>query len=258
MKKILYILAVVVLVIINATPVLAATTVVVSILGVPSYTGGILSFTVTYVSDTEMDLAWTVDGTVANVMVRSKYGSYPVDIPDQFTAPSDGYLVYYGTDLSAVDTSMNFNENAGSIYYKAWAQKADGTWYVTTHTGSKESKEMILIFLAFITLTLTTVGVLGKKPFLDWAAVPFWLITCLYIYMNYTWLAEAQWIFILLGFGMAVGMVFEAIMTQRKESLANLKEDNSLMNEDEENWTDEDVDNEGKNFKLTKVQKKYT
>lgn len=121
---------------------------IITVTNQPSFTAGITSFTVTYVSDTEMDLSWTVNATVANVMVRAKYGQYPADIPDEYTAPSDGYLVYYGSDLSAVDTSMDFNENAGSLYYKAWAQRADGTWYVTTSTGSKESREMLL--LAFL------------------------------------------------------------------------------------------------------------
>ena len=76
--------------------------------------------------------------------------------------------------------------------------------------------------------------------------------------MNYTWLAGEQWLFLLIGFGMSAGMVFEAILTQRKESLANLKEDDQLMNEDEENWTDEDVDKQGKEYKLTKVQKRLS
>jgi len=146
--KVLYILAVVALGILNVTPVLAATTAVVTILGIPSFSGGILTFNVVYVSDTEMDLNWTVGSGVENVMVRAKYGSPPTNPPDENTAPSDGYLVYYGSDLSAIDTSMDFNENAGSLYYKAWAQRADGTWYVTTFTNSQESREMLL--LAFL------------------------------------------------------------------------------------------------------------
>ena len=258
LKKIFLLFVIAAICLLNVTPVLASNTAVVTILGIPIYSGGILTFNVIYVSDTEMDLNWTVGAGVENVMVRAKYGTPPANPLDINTAPSDGYLVYYGSNLSAVDTSMDMNQNGGTLYYTAWAQKLDGTWNLISSSKSEESKEMILIFLGFVTLTLTGFGVLGKKPFLDWASVPFWLITCIYIYMNYTWLAEAQWLFLLIGFGMSAGMVFEAILTQRKESLANIKEDESLMNEDEENWTDEDVDNEGKEFKLTKVQKRYS
>jgi len=148
MKKVLYILAVVALVVLNAVPVLADTTAVVTIIGIPSYSGGILTFNVTYVSDTEMDLSWTYDAvTVSNVMVRAKYGSYPANPPDSSTAPSDGYLVYYGSDLSAVDTSMDMNQNAGTLYYSAWAQHPDGSWYVVASTHSEESREVVLIGL---------------------------------------------------------------------------------------------------------------
>jgi hypothetical protein len=132
---------------ITPAAVFADTTAVINVTNTPLFTQGIKTFTITYVSDTEMDLAWTVDATAANVMVRAKYGQYPADIPDENTAPTDGYLVYYGTDLSAMDTSMDFDENAGAIYYKAWAQKADGTWYTTTSTGSEESREVVLIGL---------------------------------------------------------------------------------------------------------------
>ena len=151
LKRILFIILIATVGLLNAVPVLAATTAIVSILGIPAYSGGILSFNVIYTSDTEMDLNWTLNpSTAQNIMIRAKYGQYPADIPDENTMPSDGYLVYYGdglTTTSAVDTSMDFSENAGSLYYKAWAQKVDGTWYVTTGTGNEESRDVILATL---------------------------------------------------------------------------------------------------------------
>ena len=156
MKKVLYILAAVVMVVLNVTPVLAATTAIVTIIGVPSYSGGILTFNVTYVSDTEMDLSWTYDAvTVSNVMVRAKYGSYPANPPNSSTAPSDGYLVYYGSDLSAVDTSMDMNQNAGTLYYSAWAQHPDGSWYVVASTHSEESERLVMIGMIVLALGIT-------------------------------------------------------------------------------------------------------
>ena len=91
-------------------------------------TGGISNFTVTYVTDTDMHLSWSFIGDAVNIMIRSKYGSYPANIPNSTTTPSDGNLVYYGSGTSFDDTSMNFDQNPGSLYYSAWAQKADGTW----------------------------------------------------------------------------------------------------------------------------------
>ena len=94
MKKILAILVVLMLSLLPVG-VMAAT---ITVTNQPVFTAGIYTFTVTYISDTEMDLAWTIGTGVDKVMVRAKYGSYPADIPDEYTSPSDGYLVYYGTD----------------------------------------------------------------------------------------------------------------------------------------------------------------
>ena len=179
MRKILCILAVVVLVLLNVTPVLAATTAVVSILGVPAYSGGISNFIVTYVSDTKMDLSWTLSGDAVNIMVRAKYGSYPANPPDEHTAPSDGYSVYYGSGSSTVDTSMSMDQNPGTLYYSAWAQRADGTWYVTASTGSEESRVVLFIGMIFLVFGLTIASFTLKgiiAPILRLASAILWII----------------------------------------------------------------------------------
>lgn len=187
MKKILYALVAVILVVLNVTPVLADTTAVVTILGIPLYSGGILSFNVVYVSDTEMDLNWTVGPGVENVMVRAKYGSPPSNPPNENTVPTDGYLVYYGSDLSAVDTSMDFNDNAGILYYTAWAQKLDGTWNLVSSSGSEESKEVIL--LSFIG-TILAVGMINfgflRNSFMPYklAGAFLWVIPIVWVMSN--------------------------------------------------------------------------
>jgi len=160
--------------------VLAATTAIVTITNTPWFTLGIQSFTVTYVSDTEMDLAWTNDATVANVMVRAKYGQYPANIPDQNTQPSDGYLVYYGSGLSAVDTSMDMNQNAATLYYTAWAQKGDGTWYTTMSQSSKESREVVLLALLALAIGLSYFAIKGKNILLAVLASASFLILWFY------------------------------------------------------------------------------
>ena len=185
MKKVIYILAAVVMVVLNVTPVLAATTAIVTIIGIPSYSGGILTFNVTYVSDTEMDLSWTYDAvTVSNVMVRAKYGSYPANPPNSSTAPSDGYLVYYGSDLSAVDTSMDMNQNAGTLYYSAWAQHPDGSWYVVASTHSEESREVVLIGLILIGMIGSVFAIMRRNILFAIGAGALWFFLITYTRAN--------------------------------------------------------------------------
>lgn len=129
----------------------------VTLFATPLFTNGILTFTITYVSETQLRLDWTVGANVTNVMVRAKYGQYPANIGSNATAPSDGYLVYYGSALSANDTSMDFDQNAGPIYYRAWAQLSDGSWVTSPMQGWKES--------AILTL-LAVIGVAGVLSFL--------------------------------------------------------------------------------------------
>lgn len=181
MKKVKWLVTILAVLVIGLSPVivLADTTAVVNVTNSPSFSQGIMSFTVTYISDTEMDLAWTTDATVVNVMIRAKYGTYPANIPDENTAPSDGYLVYYGTDLTAVDTSMNFDQSPGSLYYSAWAQKADGTWYTNLSTGSEESRVVLFIAFVVMALGLTIAAFMAKTTasgMLRIASVVAWLI----------------------------------------------------------------------------------
>jgi hypothetical protein len=132
----------------SITPSIVLGDAIITVTNTTWFSSGITSFTVTYVSDTEIDLSWTTDRTIANVMVRAKYGTPPANPPDANTAPSDGYLVYYGSGTSAVDTSMDMNQNMGTLYYSIWGQNADGTWNLIHYSGSAESREMLL--LAFL------------------------------------------------------------------------------------------------------------
>ena len=121
----------------------------------PLFSAGITGFTITYISDTQLDLDWNNGSAVSQVMVRAKYGEYPADIPDEDTAPSDGYQVYYGAGTSASDTSMDFDENPGKLYYRAWAQKADGKWFVTPVEDAEESRAMFFLALVILAGGLT-------------------------------------------------------------------------------------------------------
>lgn len=166
------------------TPVMAGSAVDVGITANPMFTAGITSFNITYISDTQMDLDWTVDATVDKVMVRAKYGGYPADIPNDITTPSDGYLVYYGNGIAVSDTSMDFDQNLGFLYYKAWAQKLDGTWYINTSTGNKESRTMVLILLVGFATFLSIFGMIKKNPLFTVFGAAGWLSVILYTRAN--------------------------------------------------------------------------
>jgi len=234
MRKVLCILVVILLVVLNAVPVLADV-MVVTVLGVPAFTVGITSFTVTYISDKEVDLNWTYDATVSNVMVRAKYGSYPANPPDSLTAPSDGYLVYYGSDLSVVDTSMNFDSNPDTLYYSIWGQKGDGSWYLIPYEGSQESRQMILLFLGLAAFGSLGAGFGFKKSWILWLAIPFWLVLSIYLAYNETWFpANAQHSLILIGVGATFGLAYSAIRMQAKPTTAKSELDEDMDEEDTE------------------------
>lgn len=125
---------------------LAAGFVDIIVTATPEY--GLATFTATYITETRVDLSWTADVSVVNVMVRVKDGNDLAEIPDEDTTPNDGLLVYYGSGTSISDTSMDFDQSPAPRYYKAWGQKADGKWYTGSKSDWEESRIMTL--LAFI------------------------------------------------------------------------------------------------------------
>jgi len=225
-KFLLVIAAVIMVVMLMPVAVLAGNTA--TMVNAPAYSVGITSFTVTYVSDTEVDLNWTYDAIVSNVMVRAKWGSYPANPPNSATAPSDGYLVYYGSGLSAVDTSMNFNNNPDTLYYSIWGQKGDGSWYLIPSQGSEESREMIGLLLGFLAVSLLIAGLVLKKSWVMWFSIPFWVILSIYMayYQSMGFPTSAQHAFLFIGLGATVAIGFGAIRMQAKPANEHHDDDN--------------------------------
>jgi hypothetical protein len=168
----------------NVAPVFAATTQVVTITATPATTAGILNFTITYISDTYLKLDWGFAPGTTDIMIRAKYGEYPDDIPDVFTAPTDGYLVYYGNGITADDTSMDFDDNPGYLFYKAWGQNADGTWQVATSTGAEESRVMQLIAIIILAAIVSYFSLRSSNILLGLAASMPWIILIVYTRAN--------------------------------------------------------------------------
>ena len=117
-------------------------------------------------------------------MIRGKYSAYPADIPTVNTTPSDGYLVYYGSGVTTNDTSMDFDANPGPIYYKAWAQKPDGSWFTTTSTGNKESRAMTLLGILTLAGLLTFAAIWSKNMLIAIAASGGWIASWVYFTNN--------------------------------------------------------------------------
>ena len=192
------------------TPVsaLAAPSVQVIISAVP--TSGILTFTAVYVSDTQVDLDWTHDVSITNVMVRGKYGAEP-------SSATDGYLVYYGADLAASDTSMNFDENAGILYYKAYGETAPGVFGASL---GADVEGIVMALIAFITLALVlTIGSFAmRKTVLALAAGISWMLLSTYSYTVSTMTWDVYYALFFMSAFMVIVCVFESVyMRPRKE-----------------------------------------
>jgi len=166
---------------------------------------GFSGFTITYINPERVDFNWNIGGNVVAVMIRGEYNEYPEDIPDPLTAPTDGYLVYYGNGVSASDTSMDFEENPGPIHYRAWAELNDGTWISPPAEGTEESRAVTLLALALIAASLTVALFITKNALLGFPCVIFWAVLGGYAYVESAG-AWADWQFFL-AMGSLMGMV---------------------------------------------------
>ena len=164
--------------VISLLPDAISATGLVTITVVPFLGSGILTFTVTQISDTEVDLAWTKDAGITNVMVRAKYGTMPM-------SRTEGYLVYEGALDSAVDTSMDFNETAGTLYYRIWGQRADGLWLdYEVNKASAGGLVVTLLAIGVLVATLSYIAIRSNFILLKIAAMGVWFFLFMYIKDN--------------------------------------------------------------------------
>jgi len=206
-------LAVVVLFALSASPVSAGVSTNVTITAIPSW--GILTFTATYINDTQVDLDWTYEPSLTNIIIRAKYGSEP-------TSETDGYLVYSGVGNAASDTSMNFDENTGILYYKAFGETAPGV-YGASASDSAEGVVMLMLTLMGAALILTVSGYISKRSILAVMGGLFWVIVGVYAYT----LSAKNWaswdIYLAIAFGCLlfsiVGMFAPMVTREKKEDL---------------------------------------
>ncbi len=156
------------------SPVLAGVSTDVIITAVPGF--GITNFTATYITDTQVDLAWNAAPSLLSVMIRAKYGSEP-------TSETDGYLVYSGVGNAASDTSMNFDENGGILYYKAFGETAPGV-YEASAADNVEGLIMTIIALFAFGGILSYLALRSEFPALKMAAGFGWFAVFVYVKDN--------------------------------------------------------------------------
>ena len=196
-----------------SVPVSAGISTDITISAIPAW--GIFNFTATYITDTQVDLAWDYAPAITNVIIRAKYGSEP-------TSETDGYLVYSGLANATSDTSMNFDENVGILYYKAFGETAPGV-YGASASDSAEGVVMLMLTLMGAALILTVSGYISKRSILAVMGGLFWIIVGVYAYT----LSSQNWsswdIYLAIGFGCMlfsiISMFAPAITREKKEDL---------------------------------------
>ena len=195
---------------------LAATSQEVTVTATPDY--GILTFAIDYISETQMDLSWTTPPDVVNVMVRAKYGSDLAEIPDEDTAPNDGYLVYEGAGASVSDTSMDFDQNTGPLYYKLWGQKADGTWYVGSKSVWEESAIVILgaFMILALGLFIATFALKSGRRILAFSSAGAWMLLGVYSYTRFVDLWDIYYSLFWLSMGLVLVCVLIPVILREK------------------------------------------
>jgi hypothetical protein len=213
--KWLRLLIVVLILMLNTVAIYASDTATVTVSLIPFVTGGISNFTITYINDSQIDLTWILGAGTDNIMVRGKYGEYPADIPNNITTPSDGYLVYYGNNLSASDVLVNLDDPGDAnvsdtsdtpftIYYKAWGQNSDGTWQTITLSGFEEGEIMLLIAILISCVGLTVGGFALRRAAIAMLGAGFWLANIVYCFVKTASMWDAYYV---IGFISIAGVI---------------------------------------------------
>lgn len=174
--RIIVVALIVLLQLIIPTSAFASTSVNVNVVGRGSTGDAIIDFTVTPVGYNQLDFAWGYSGNTTGIMIRGKYASYPDDIPDIFTEPSDGFLIYSGNGTMS---SWYFDENISDLYIKAWGANNNGTWLFEPDTGVKQS---MIAFIGLIILAALLSVIPLWKPNMVLAAMAsgMWLVLLYY------------------------------------------------------------------------------
>jgi hypothetical protein len=132
-------------------------------------------FTITYVSDYQVDLNWINPPTSVLTMVRVAYGHSPTSI-------TDGYELYSGNGTSFSDTSISLT-TPDIIYYSAWSQNGAGVWspiYSSATTEDIMSTSFLFIIFILIGLVLFVLNCTYRKWFIGLIGMFAWILITAY------------------------------------------------------------------------------
>jgi len=162
------------------------------------------AFTVTYISDTEVELSWVAGLAANNTMVRAAYGRIPA-------SRTDGYLVYYGSNTTATDTALNLDDTASTIYYRAWSESATGIWEDVGATGFMEGPAMKLIAFVIICLGMMVFAWHTRKTSMLFMSVGCWAAWTAYNFGLSDGTFDYYRMFAWVGIGLIVLCLLQAI-----------------------------------------------
>lgn len=172
-------------------------------------TGYPTGFTITYVSDSQIDATWTNPLGSINTEVRVAYGHVPVD-------RTDGYQVYLGPEESCSDTSVML---AGPEipYFAAWTETEEGWGELFAMKEANFMSESFL-FIGLIAiaglLTLFQFRVhflpLALAAATSWLVLGAWLLTgdVTNLSLETTWAVMLAAVFILMAFVPVLWFIF--------------------------------------------------
>lgn len=166
------------------------------------------SFTVTRISDTEVQLDWTKGEAAENTMVRAKYGEYP-------ESETDGYEVYYGDGTTATDTTMDLDETGGKLYYRAWSETGD-VYSDDYAEGWTQGVGVTLIGIVILTLGLLGLSIHYRNRALMMLAGSAGLALAIYGFTSMSSSGgDAFWVIGIIGAVLTMVVVFMAGMSLR-------------------------------------------
>lgn len=128
-------------------------------------------FTLTYISDYEVQIDWIKGLGSENTMIRACIGRPPENI-------TDGIEVYYG-DGTTTNSFINMEMLSEPVYYRAWGETALGIWSPLYAEDQIEGLTMLLAILIATALTFTITSTIFKKGFLAYAGAAVWIITAI-------------------------------------------------------------------------------
>lgn len=154
------------------TPMLADTTADVTVTAT-GYIVGVSELTITWITDTQIQIDWVMGDNVTNVMLRAKIGSLPDD-------REDGYLVYTGNATTFTDTAVNLDEIATYVYYRLWSQGSGGVWEEEGDSGWIGGQGMILIAIIMMCAMVSYFSLRSSNILLALGASLTWLFFLYY------------------------------------------------------------------------------